>query len=83
MEVYKFSATWCAPCKKYAPTFEIVKSKNPGIKFISVDVDEDSDNLVEKFDVHKLPTTVVVVNGKITHSVIGVMSEEELTELIK
>ncbi len=41
IEVKKFYADWCGPCKMLTPIMENVKSKFNNIKFENVDVDKD------------------------------------------
>ena len=69
--VIDFYATWCGPCKRIAPVFEDLADKfYPKIQFLKVDVDE-SPELVDKFDVHAMPTFVFLKDGKIVKRVEG------------
>lgn len=38
--VVKYWATWCGPCKMYAPTFALASEKVPDAKFVAVDIDK-------------------------------------------
>ena len=62
MKVIKFSATWCAPCKVFANTFNAVKEKysNKGIDFLVYDVEEDEKGveLAEKYGIRGVPTVI-------------------------
>lgn len=42
MKVVKYSATWCGPCKRYAPIAEKV-TRELGIPMEEVDIDENPD----------------------------------------
>lgn len=58
-KVYKLSASWCFPCKMYAPTFkkvsEIEKYKN--IEFKEIESDDDEEPFI-KYKVMSVPTTL-------------------------
>ena len=41
IEVIRFYADWCGPCKMLKPIMENVKSKSEGVSFKSYDVDKD------------------------------------------
>jgi thiol-disulfide isomerase/thioredoxin len=54
--VIKFWATWCGPCKKFAPHFDAA-AKNSDREFVSVDIDQ-SPELVEAFGIQSVPTVI-------------------------
>jgi thioredoxin 1 len=58
-----FIAAWCGPCKSIAPKFEAFAEKFASIKFIKVDVDENSET-AETYDVSAMPTFLFFKNGK-------------------
>lgn len=51
MNVFKFSASWCMPCKMMKPVFEEVSknSKYESLNFIEVDI--EGEDLIEKFNI--------------------------------
>lgn len=63
-KVLKFSATWCGPCKKFAPVFEQVRAQYPQHEFVSVDVDTDPE-LAAQYGVQSVPTVVVLEDGQL------------------
>ncbi len=82
-QVIKFFATWCGPCKLYAPTFNRVKEElqSDEITFTEINVENDPENLAAEYKVRGIPLTVVVDNGEVrTES--GRLSEEMLKKLI-
>ena len=76
-----FWATWCGPCKMMMPVVEEIAKENEGkIKVCKVNVDEEPD-LASQFDVMSIPTFVVIKNGKIAGTTIGVQSKENILKL--
>jgi thioredoxin 1 len=69
--VVKFGATWCTPCKRFAPEFERLAKNHSDVLFISIDVDENPDTANE-LKVGALPTFVFYKNEKIMHTQQGV-----------
>ena len=62
--VIKFTATWCAPCKKMAPVYNDLSLRYSKIPFLEVDVDCDGcSSLASRFGVRILPTVVLVKVG--------------------
>lgn len=60
-----FSATWCGPCKAFAPIFdEYVKAKHKGIVAVKLDVDECT-QLCEDLNVSIVPTIMVLKNSQV------------------
>lgn len=58
-----FTATWCGPCKSIGPIFEGFVWKYPTIKFIKVDVDENSET-AENYEISSMPTFKFFANGQ-------------------
>lgn len=62
-------ATWCGPCKRFAPIFEKLEEKYPKVLFLKANV-EKIEELSTEFKVTSMPTFIylkdVCVVGKIT-----------------
>jgi len=79
--IVDFFATWCGPCKKFAPTFEKTSSDFPNITFMKVDVDRY--NPIAKWcRVRSMPTIVMFKDGKKVASKTGAMSYSEFKNWI-
>lgn len=61
MELVKFYATWCGPCKLVAPAVQKV-AEEAGLPVREVDIDNNSD-LVVRYNVQSVPTIIKVDNG--------------------
>lgn len=81
--VIKYYATWCGPCKIYAPTFNSVKEKmqDENIQFIDINVEETSEYR-SKYKVTSIPYTVLEIDGEMVKDKTGMMSEAALLDFI-
>jgi len=77
-KVYKFSATWCQPCK--ALTQRLAAK---GYTLPEFDIDNpDNKPLMEKFGIRSVPN-VIVENGAIVQTFVGANVSQELLNAIK
>jgi thioredoxin 1 len=74
LEVKKFSAVWCQPCKTLAPTFNEVKNSFSGVSFNEYDVDDNSD-IASQFGIRSVPTVLLVKDGKEVKRIVGAQSK--------
>ena len=80
--IIKFTATWCGPCKRIAPTFsELVEKVKHLVDIVIVDADEGSD-ICSALKVRGYPTFVSYVNGEMAESMVGA-SDSELLAFFK
>lgn len=54
-----FNATWCVPCKKFAPVFDEAAGKYDDVSFISVDIDKNPET-AQAFGISVVPTVIVL-----------------------
>ena len=72
MEVLRFTATWCQPCKALAQQLEeLGLDKDVTV----VDIDEQSE-LAIKYGVRSVPTMVALDNGKEVKRMVGVKAKD-------
>ena len=74
LEVKKFSASWCGPCKTLAPTFNEVKNSFTGVLFNEYDIDDSSD-VASQFGIRSVPTVILVKDGKEVKRIVGANSK--------
>jgi thioredoxin 1 len=74
VEVKKFSAAWCGPCKMLAPVMENIKPKFSDVRFTNVDVDEQFE-IASKYGIRSVPTVVIEKNGQEVKRMSGLQSE--------
>lgn len=81
MKVIKFEADWCGPCKMMKPAWEQVIQMDD-IEFEVCDVDADPD-LARKYDIMSVPIILLIKDGEVVHSMLGVKRAEEIIAEIK
>jgi thioredoxin 1 len=79
----KFSASWCGPCRSYAPVWNKVKEEiTDGVEYIEVDIDSDTTGLAAEYQVRSVPTTVIIQENGDTSKHVGLQTSQNLKELI-
>lgn len=79
--IVDFYGTWCMPCKMLAPIVEKIASEQ-NIKLAKVDID-DNEELVRKFSIMSVPTLKIFKDGKEISTLVGLVSESRILELLK
>ena len=81
--VLELWASWCGPCRMFAPTFEKVGEEMADmVKFAKVNVDEQEE-LARRFRVMSIPMLVVLKAGQPVKKTIGALGEEELRDFLR
>ena len=76
-----FYAVWCGPCKMMSPVVDQIAEENPDIVVGKIDVDEHEE-LAEKYEVMSIPTILVIKDGKVAETFIGVTPKENIVAAI-
>lgn len=76
--IIDFYADWCGPCRMMSPIIdEIAEEKADSIKVGKVNVDENQD-LAMEYGVMSIPTIVIIKNGKVEKTFVGVRDKSEI-----
>ena len=76
--IIDFYADWCGPCRMMSPIIdEIAEEKVDSIKVGKVNVDENQD-LAMEYGVMSIPTIVIIKNGNLEKTFVGVRDKSEI-----
>jgi len=77
-----FWAPWCGPCRMLSPTIsEIAEDFKDKVKVGKVNVDEEEE-LAAMFRVSSIPLLVVMKEGKVVNSTVGVRPKDQIVNMI-
>jgi len=76
-----FWASWCGPCKAFAPVFEAASEQNPGIVFGKVDTEAQFE-LAGSFSIRSIPTLMIFRDEILVFSQPGAIPGAALDDLI-
>jgi thioredoxin 1 len=74
-------ASWCGPCRMFAPIFEAASGANPDIVFAKVDTEAER-GLAGAFAIMSIPTLMVFREGVLVFAQPGALPAAALDDLI-
>lgn len=81
MIIIDFWASWCAPCRSFAPTFEAASEQHADIVFAKVNTEEQQE-LAAAFNIRSIPTLMVFREKVIVYADAGALPAAGLQQLI-
>lgn len=76
--VVNFWASWCGPCRMFAPVLEEFEREAKGsIKVVKVNVD-DNPATSSQYQIMSIPTTLIFKDGKLLYKESGVLPKHVL-----
>ncbi len=76
-----FWASWCPPCRMFAPTYHAASDKNPDFVFGSVNTEEQPE-LSARFGITSIPTLMVFRDQVLLYQQAGALPAPALEKLI-
>jgi thioredoxin 1 len=75
-------APWCGPCRAFGPIYERVAAANPDAVFGKINTEEEQE-LAAQFEIHSIPTLMIIRDGALLFSQPGMLPEKALTALVE
>ncbi|WP_297452827.1 thioredoxin [uncultured Corynebacterium sp.] len=74
-------ASWCGPCRQFAPIFEKASEKHPEVVFAKLDTDANQE-VSAALGIQSIPTLFVFREGILLFQHSGVLPETALSDLV-
>ena len=74
-----FFATWCGPCRMFAPTFDEFARDHDEVECVKIDVDQNGE-IAKRYGIMSSPTIILFKNGEPTKKNVGTLGLEELED---
>ena len=77
-----FWASWCGPCRQFAPTFQASSEKHPDVLFAKVDTDAEQ-QLAAAAQIRSIPTLMAFKKGQLVFNQAGALPPTALEDLVQ
>jgi thioredoxin 1 len=75
-------ASWCGPCRAFAPAYEAVAEANPDVTFAKVNTEEEQE-LASAFNIRSIPTLMIFRDKVLLFAQPGALPQNVLEELLR
>jgi thioredoxin 1 len=75
-------ASWCGPCRSFAPIFEDAAGRHPGVVFGKIDTEAEQ-GLAAAFNIRSIPTVMAFRDNILLFAEPGLLDGAQLDDLIE